>query len=238
MIETRSATMTTAASLSTDPAPDGAPSPRTTREARFWDRMAQGYARRPVADQAAYEAKLATMRALLDATPGARVVEIGCGTGSTAIALAPHAGRIRATDLSPAMIAIAREKAREAGAAGVDFEVAALEALDIAAGSQDVVMAHSILHLAHDRDAAIGAAWDWLRPGGAFVSSTVCLAEHAPWARPIAWSARMAGVFPHRLGFFTEAQLRGAIEARGFVIERRFRPSRKAAVFFVARKPA
>jgi ubiquinone/menaquinone biosynthesis C-methylase UbiE len=200
--------------------------------------MSAGYARRPVGDPAAYETKLAIMRDLLDATPGARVVEIGCGTGSTAIALAPHAGRIRATDLSPAMIAIARDKAREAGAAGVDFEVAALETLDVAPQSQDLVMAHSILHLARDRAAAIGSAWTWLRRGGVFVSSTVCLAEQAPWARPIAWLARMAGVFPHRLGFFTEAQLRTAIEKQGFVIERRFRPGRKAAVFFVARKPA
>lgn len=225
-------------SLSPRPTPAGAPPDRAGREARFWDRMAAGYARRPVGDPAAYETKLAIMRELLDATPGARVVEIGCGTGSTAIALAPHAGRIRATDLSVAMIAIAREKARDAGAAGVDFEVAALETLAFAPGSQDMVMAHSILHLARDRDAVIAAAWDWLRPGGGFVSSTVCLAEQAPWARPIAWLARIAGVFPHRLGFFTETQLRAALEAQGFEIGRRFRPSRNTAVFFVARKPA
>jgi ubiquinone/menaquinone biosynthesis C-methylase UbiE len=230
--------MTAAASLSTDrSAPDGAPRARIRREARFWDRMAAGYAKRPVADPAAYETKLAMMRDLLDAEPGAQVLEIGCGTGSTAIALAPHAGRIRATDLSPAMIAIAREKARAAGADAIDFEVAALEYLAVAPESQDVVMAHSILHLTRDPDAAIAAALRWLRPGGVFVSSTVCLAEQAPWARPIAWLARKAGFFPPPLGFFTEAQLRGAIEAQGFAIERRFRPGRKAAVFFVARKP-
>jgi ubiquinone/menaquinone biosynthesis C-methylase UbiE len=220
------------------PASNGAQNERARLEARFWDRMAAGYARRPVGDPAAYETKLSMMRDLLDATPDAQLVEIGCGTGSTAIALAPHAGRIRATDVSPAMIAIARDKARAAGVATVDFEVAALEDVDVPPESQDIVMAHSILHLVGDRDAAIGAAYRWLRPGGVLVASTPCLAEQAPWLRPIAWLAHKSGFFPPMLRFFSEAELRASIERQGFVVETRFRPGPKAAVFLVARKPS
>lgn len=210
----------------------------TAREARFWDRMAKGYAKKAVGDPAAYEAKLAIMRDLLDTVPDAQVVEIGCGTGSTAITLAAHAGRIHATDLSPAMIAIARDKAQAAGVTNVAFEAAPLEKVDVAQGSQDVVMAHSILHLLADRDAAVAAAHRWLRPGGLFVSSTPCLAEMAPWLRPIAWLAGKTRLAPITLRFFSEADLRAGIEAQGFAVEQRFRPGPKAAVLYVARKPA
>ena len=42
--------------------------------------------------------------------PTDRVLEIGCGTGSIAIRLAPHAGEWTATDFSPEMLRIARAK--------------------------------------------------------------------------------------------------------------------------------
>jgi ubiquinone/menaquinone biosynthesis C-methylase UbiE len=211
-------------------------SPTAAREARFWDRLSKGYARKAVGDPAAYETKLTIMRDLLDAVPDAQAVEVGCGTGTTALTLAPHAARIRAADLSPAMIAIAQEKAQAAGVTNVKFDAVGLEALDVAPGSQDMVMAHSILHLVADRDAAVARAHRWLKPNGVFVSSTPCLAEQAPWLRPVAWLAGALGVFPATLRFFGEDALRATIENHGFAVERRFRPGPKAAVFLVARK--
>ncbi|MEM7489128.1 MAG: methyltransferase domain-containing protein [Pseudomonadota bacterium] len=223
------------------PRTDAAPARRTPPshpDARFWNRIARRYAARPVDDPAAYEAKLAIMRALLFERPGARVVEIGCGTGSTALALAPHAARIRAADVAPAMIDIARAKARAAGAVGLAFEVAAVEEMDVAPGSQDMVMAHSILHLLPGRSRAIAAAHRWLRPGGVFVSSTTCLSDTAPWLRPLAPLAGRIGLVPPTLRFFSADELTADIETQGFVIERRVRPAPKAALFLVARKPA
>ncbi|MEM7566231.1 MAG: class I SAM-dependent methyltransferase [Pseudomonadota bacterium] len=219
------------------PAAPRATAARPHPGARFWDRVAKRYAAKPVDDPAAYAAKLGIMRDLLFAMPDAQVVEMGCGTGSTALALAGHAARIRAADVSPAMVALARAKAHDAGAANLAFEVAAADAMAVALGSQDMVMAHSVLHLLPGRNAAIGAAYRWLRPGGVFVSSTVCLAEVAPWLRYVAPLARLTGLFPPTLRFFTEAELTASITAHGFEIERRFRPSRRAAVFLVARKP-
>ena len=75
-------------------------------EARFWDKRAEKYAQRPVADQAAYEKKLEITRRYFN--PDSVVLEIGCGTGSTALAHAPYVGHILATDISPNMIGIAR----------------------------------------------------------------------------------------------------------------------------------
>ncbi len=47
--------------------------------------------------------------------PGSRVVELGCGTGTEAVALASDGVRIVATDIAPAMVAEAAERARAAG---------------------------------------------------------------------------------------------------------------------------
>ena len=52
---------------------------------KFWDRIAARYARKPVADEAAYRRKLAVTRDYL--APDMDVLEFGCGTGSTAIVL-------------------------------------------------------------------------------------------------------------------------------------------------------
>ena len=53
------------------------------RSTRFWDRIAERYARKPVPDEAVYQEKLKVTREYFRADTD--VLEIGCGTGSTAI---------------------------------------------------------------------------------------------------------------------------------------------------------
>jgi cyclopropane fatty-acyl-phospholipid synthase-like methyltransferase len=65
------------------------------RETAFWNKLADKYSRRPVADEAAYKKKLEVTRKYFE--PNMEVLEIGCGTGSTAIAHAPFVRHIRAT---------------------------------------------------------------------------------------------------------------------------------------------
>lgn len=112
---------------------------------RFWDRHAAGYARRPVADEASYRRKLEETRGYL--APEMSVLEVGCGTGTTALHHAPHVRCVRAIDASGRMIEIARAKAADQGVANVAFEQLTLEALDPDDGPYDMVMAHSLLHL-------------------------------------------------------------------------------------------
>ena len=64
----------------------------------FWDRIAPKYAKSPVRDQQAYEATLARTRSYLGAED--KVLELGCGTGSTALILADAVAEYTATDLS------------------------------------------------------------------------------------------------------------------------------------------
>ena len=52
-------------------------------ESKFWDRIADSYARKPVADEDAYQRKLRITRDYFE--PEMDVFEFGCGTGSTAL---------------------------------------------------------------------------------------------------------------------------------------------------------
>ncbi|MEO3428347.1 class I SAM-dependent methyltransferase [Pelagibius sp. CAU 1746] len=202
---------------------------------RFWDRTAERYARRPVADEAAYRTKLAKTREYL--RPEMEVLEFGCGTGSTALTLAPHVRRILATDISAKMLEIARGKAAAAGIGNVSFEQAAIDDFETPDESFDVVLGHSILHLLHDKDAAAAKVHRMLKPGGVFVSSTVCIADMSFLLRPFLAAGHFLGFFPP-VNIFTERGLLDALAAAGFAIDHQWRPGKGKAVFIVARKPA
>ncbi len=66
--------------------------------AGFWDRIAERYAKQPIADEAAYQKKLQVTRDYF--RPDMAVLEFGCGTGSTAIAHAPYVKHVLGACLS------------------------------------------------------------------------------------------------------------------------------------------
>ena len=204
------------------------------REKAFWNRIADKYSRRPVADEAAYQKKLDKTREYFQ--PDMEVLEIGCGTGSTAIAHAPYVGHIRASDLSTRMIEIARDKAKAEGVDNVTFEASSVEGLDVPDASIDVVMAHNILHLLDNWEQAIADIHRMLKPGGVFVSSTACIGDMMLLLRLIIPVGRFLRLFP-LVKVFSVADLKARLEGAGFEIDYEWQPKRNAAAFIVCRKP-
>lgn len=207
------------------------------RSARFWDRIADRYAAQPVADEAAYQRKLAVTRGYL--RPDMEVLELGCGTGSTALVHAPHVKHLRAVDVSPRMIEIARGKAKAAGVSNVTFQVSTVEALHVPDGSVDVVLALSLLHLLEDKEGAIARVRRMLKPGGLFVTSTPCLGDSWKYRVLLALIGpigRWIGRMPSVVQVFTRDALTQAITGAGFAIDHRWQPAPDKAVFIVARK--
>ncbi len=203
------------------------------QKARFWDRIAEKYARKPVADQAAYETKLEKTRGHLG--PDMTVLEFGCGTGSTAIHHAPHVAHIDAIDISDAMLAIARDKAESAGITNVDFRQADMDSFDAPDGSYDAVLGLSILHLLDDRRGAIAKVNRLLKPDGVFISSTACIGDTMGYMRPILALGRRFGVFPY-VDVFKQAQLISELKEGGFTILEQWQPGKGKGVFIIARK--
>src|SRR5689334_3435676 len=79
---------------------------------------------------------------------GETVLDVGCGTGTLAIAackVVGSTGAVFGVDASPEMIARATTKAQKAGVA-VDFRVAVVEALPFPDASVDVVLSTLMLH--------------------------------------------------------------------------------------------
>jgi len=203
------------------------------RRAKFWNRIANRYARQPVADEAAYQKKLQVTREYL--RPDMEVLEFGCGTGSTAIVHAPYVKHIRAIDISPKMIQIARDKAKAANIGNIDFDCAAIDDFVQPDESLDVVMGHSILHLLEDRDEAIAKIHRMLKPGGIFVSSTACIGETMKLFKLVAPALKFLGVIP-LVRFFTPKELEDSMISAGFIIDHNWQTGKDKAVFMVALK--
>jgi ubiquinone/menaquinone biosynthesis C-methylase UbiE len=200
----------------------------------FWDRFAERYAKRSVSDPEAYAATLEQTRAYLQADH--RVLELGCGTGTTALRLAPHVAAMRATDASPAMIAIARGKGAAEKAQNVVFDVA-----DVARGPwpdapYDAVLAFNLLHLLPDAAAACRTVHRLLKPGGVFVSKTVCLAGHAHLLRLALPVLRLAGYAPYVRVVRVSDVDRTIIEAGFEIVEVDLQPAKPPRRFVVARR--
>lgn len=204
--------------------------------AAFWDRTADRYAATPIADEAAYQTKLAATQRLL--RPDMDLFEFGCGTGSTALIHAAHVHHIRAVDFSARMIEIAESKARKAGIDNISFEQGAIETVDLAPQSLDMILALSVLHLLPNKEAAIAKVFAALKPGGYFVSSTACVREMVPalsFITPITNRLNF-GLLPY-LDMMNSSQLLGAITHAGFAVDHQWQPNRKSALFVIARRP-
>lgn len=203
-------------------------------EARFWNRIAKRYAEKPVPNQELYEAKLTKTNRYLK--PHDRVLEIGCGTGTTAIHHAPHAAHILATDISEGMIDIARTKAEAAKVSNIDFDIASIDKLRAANTTFDVILAHNILHLLPNMDQVLADLYGMLKPGGLLISSTPCIKDFMPLFSCIAPIGRMLGIMPY-VHVFRNTDLDKWLAATGFVIKERWQPNAKTATYIVASKP-
>lgn len=206
-----------------------------TKSNKFWDKAAERYAKSPVSDEATYQKKLDETQSFF--TPTMRIVEFGCGTGTTAIHHAPHVQHIDAIDISENMVEIGRGKAREAGIDNITFTQGTLSEFNAQPASLDAVLGLNVLHLLPDRQAVIAEVARILKPGGIFVNSTVCLG--GSYLRFLALAVplgKLLGLMPD-VFVLTEAELVNEVTSAGFVIERQWRHGKNGiAVFMIARK--
>jgi ubiquinone/menaquinone biosynthesis C-methylase UbiE len=201
----------------------------------FWDRQAPKYSKKPIADPTAYEEKLQRIRSVLRQTDS--VLEIGCGTGGTARKIAPGVARVTATDISAEMIRIAQSRSGDSAAEKIEFLQA--EALqDVSGFPFDAICAFSLLHLVDDIPDVLDAVYRQVKPGGLFLSKTVCLKDGPRLIQAMVRMLVSLRIAPN-VACISRAELIRHLIRAGFEIDQgAYFGRNRMSPFIIARRPA
>ena len=163
----------------------------------------------------------AAILAHLTARPIENLLDAGTGTGRMLELLAPHANRAVGMDVSPDMLAIARDRLLRgnlpecAGAAGRHLS----PAFSTAAGRGfDAVLFHQVLHYLDDPGAAVAEAARVMAPGGRLL-----IADFAPHELEF-----LRDDYAHRRLGFSDREVEGWFAAAGLQDAATAKPSRPA----------
>jgi arsenite methyltransferase len=115
--------------------------------------------------------------------PGEQVVDLGSGAGFdsflAARAVGPD-GSVIGVDMTDEMLAKSRSTAAATGADNVEFRHGYLEALPVADGWADVVIANGVVNLCPEKSSAFLEAWRVLRPGGVMQFADIANGREVP----------------------------------------------------------
>lgn len=115
--------------------------------------------------------------------PGQTVVDLGSGAGNDvfiARAAVGETGRVIGVDMTPEMIAKAKENAARRGFRNVEFRLGDIESLPVEDASADVVVSNCVLNLVPDKKRAFAEIFRILKPGGRFCVSDIVLKGELP----------------------------------------------------------
>ncbi|GAB2887618.1 class I SAM-dependent methyltransferase [Paraburkholderia jirisanensis] len=121
---------------------------------------------------------LQTLAAEVAATPGVKVLDMGCGAGHASFAVAPHAAAVVAYDLAPQMLATVAAAAIERGFPNITTQQGAAESLPFDDASFDWVISRLSAHHWHDVPQALAEVRRVLKPGGRVIFIDIAGSDH------------------------------------------------------------
>ncbi len=183
---------------------------------RLWDLVADSY-QRDIAPHFGRYAEDALR--LAEVAQGSRVLDVACGPGVLAIAAARLGARAFAIDISPEMIARARDSARAAGVA-IDARVGDGMALEFPDGTFDAAACLFGLMFFPDRAQGLRELLRVLRPEGRAVVASWVRTERVPMLgdiyRALAVALPALPFGPSSRPLSEPTEVRGEMEAAGF----------------------
>jgi SAM-dependent methyltransferase len=154
--------------------------------------------------------------ALAELHAGESVLDLGSGGGIVVLLSARRVGptgKAYGLDMTDAMLDLARQNQREAGATNVEFLKGQIEAIPLPAASVDVIISNCVVNLSGDKDQVFREAFRVLKPGGRLAISDVLTRGELPsevQASMPLWTGCVAGALD-------EADAVRRLEKVGFV---------------------
>lgn len=188
---------------------------RTSPE-KFWNLIARKYAASPIPDIDAYQRKIEKLKSYLSSED--HVLDIGCATGTQCDDLASNVKHVTGIDISSKLLAVAETRKAERGIENVEFLRTTVFDERFEPGSFSVITAFYVLHFHEDLDQACKRIHELLKPGGLFISETVCLGEkrYRITGRIVRTAGKM-GFLP-LINLLSNQQIELALEKAGFSI--------------------
>lgn len=162
--------------------------------------------------------------------PGETVLDLGSGAGLDAFLAARQvgpSGRVIGVDMTPEMVSRARENARKAGYANVEFRLGEIEHLPVADSSVDVILSNCVINLSPDKAQVFRDGFRVLKPGGRLAISDVVRTAELPeeirkdWAMMTGCIAGAAGIDELRNMLreagFADVRIQPKDESRAFI---------------------
>jgi len=137
--------------------------------------------------------------AIASLKPGEVVLDLGSGGGIDCFLAARKVGergRVIGVDMTPEMVAKARENVAKGGFSNVEFRLGEIEHLPVADSSVDVIISNCVINLAPDKRPVYQEAFRALKPGGRLAISDIVATKPLPEAirkDAMLWSSCAAG---------------------------------------------
>ncbi len=165
------------------------------------------------------------------------ILDFGCGSGSITNKIATKVKSIDAIDISAGMLEFAKRQADENSIVNISYIQTSIFDPRFKDETFDAILAFNVLHYIEDMPSHISRINSLLKPGGIFISSTVCLKEKRSFMRYLVLILMKSGIMP-KTKFYRKKELEALIKNGNFELIKSERISKLPEFFILSRKRA